>query len=364
MLDWRTPPHWGRTLFFACCLLPSCSLEREVEDGERMAEGGANGELPDTFLDTDLSGDLPSRLSALGLYPDMERRDVPHDRAHRYEPRYPLWTNGSEKQRFAVLPAETTIDVEQRPWGFPVGALFFKTFSYQDVPIETRVLRLTDGGWEFDVYLWNEDATEAELLAGLVPTEVAVTKEGETFTHEVPSTLQCRTCHESAPDPVLGFDELRLNGPLQEGGRPQLQDLANEGVLSRSITEAERIAAPDELTARVFGYFSGNCVHCHNGGEGPSSAFSLRHDVAWDNTVDVASTSELVSGIRVLPGDPENSGLFLAMSRVEDDARAQPMPPVGVQRRDDEALELLRQWISQLGVGDNEGMGGAGGALQ
>ncbi len=68
------------------------------------SDGGGGG--PSSFIDGDLEGPLPKRLSELGLYPEPKTRSSFHARAVYYEPRYPLWSNGSEKQRFIVSPRD------------------------------------------------------------------------------------------------------------------------------------------------------------------------------------------------------------------------------------------------------------------
>ena len=59
----------------------------------------------------------------------------------------------------------------------------------------------------------------------LEPEPAPVVVDGVAFDHLIPSRLDCRTCHEAAPVPVLGFDELGL-------GPDQLAALAADGVLA------------------------------------------------------------------------------------------------------------------------------------
>jgi len=128
----------------------------------------------------------------------------------------------------------------------------------------------------------------------------------------------------------------------------QLERFYEDGWLGALPEQPARIIAEDEATRSVLGYLEGNCTHCHNGGDGPASAFDLRHPVALEHLVDVPTTSELVGGWRVRSGAPEESGLFLALSRAEV-TTAQPMPPLGVERVDEAAVELFRAWITGLG---------------
>ena len=320
---------------------------------ESSSEAGAGGAGPSSFLDSDLRGALPERLSALGLYPELPSRESWHERAAYYEPRYPLWSNGSDKQRFIVLPEGASVDTSGSSWEFPVGTTFFKTFSYlegkeRDRAIETRVLRRTDDGYEFAAYRWLSDQTDAELLDGQKSVRVAVELDGESFEHQIPSRLECRTCHESQEPRVIGFDELRLNHALEGAESTQLAALFEREVLSESPEEPASIEHEDPTTRKVLEYLHGNCAHCHNGSDGPSSAFDLRYPVALENLIGVETTSELFGGLRVSPGEPEASALYKGITRNVEGGDAQPMPPVGVQRVDTEAAALFYDWISSL----------------
>ena len=317
--------------------------------------GGAGGAAPQTSW-LDATGRLPPTLEETGLYADLTDLGSYDERAILYQPGHALWSNGSVKQRFIVLPKGAQVDTQDRgAWQFPEGTVFFKTFSYEDEeakdglrPIETRVLQKTAEGWEFHAYLWARDRSSAKLLDGVFTTPVQVEYEGETFEHVVPARLDCRTCHESQPVRVIGFDELRLNSPLVAGGPSQLTSLYARGVLSELPDDPDEIVHADDTTREVLGYLQGNCAHCHNGWQGPSSAFDLRHDVALENLISVDTTSELLSGVRVVPGDPEASALFRALSRDAAFPDGAVMPPVGVDLVDRKAVALFRGWIEAL----------------
>ena len=51
------------------------------------------------------------------------------------------------------------------------------------------------------------------------------------------------------------------------------------------------------------------------------------------------------ASLRIVPGHPDQSGL---LARVASRSPALQMPPLGTQLVDDEAVELLRLWISEL----------------
>jgi hypothetical protein len=293
---------------------------------------------------------FPPLLSETGLFPFAPDLDKVPRVAHLYVPAWELWSNGLSKHRHIVVPNDEAIGTgDPQVFAFPVGTLFFKTFSDDDGPVETRVLRLAADGWELGSYRWTEDGADADLLDMKMGTAVSATVGETSFEHRVPSLLECRQCHESSPSPILGFDELRLNHVVEEGESTELERLAGDGVLAAAPVDPLTIDEPDPVRREVRGYIHGNCSYCHNGTMGPSSSFDLRHDVALENTIGVPTDSSASApGIRIVPGQPEASILFLAFSGETDDPEVKFMPPIGVERRDAGAIEVLRSFITAL----------------
>lgn len=329
---------WGLAILVGTGTLPSCEDDRSGTDAPPVD--------PDSLLANPLEP-FPADFADVGLYPAPPQWDEVPAVAVRYEPVWPLWSNGSEKHRYLVLPEGGVIDNAQEPWVFPPGTLIFKTFLYpaEDdglVPVETRILRLTEtDGWEYAVYLWSADGSQAEQLDFDLPTPVHVDLDGG-FTHTVPAELECRSCHESSFSEALGLSNLQLADAL-----PELQAA---GLLAEPPPAApERIEHASEATRQILGSWHGNCVHCHNGTDGPSSSFDLRYDVALQNTIDrETESSASAAGIRIVPGEPEESILFLAVSGETDDPEVKEMPPVGVDVLDGDHIEALRRWILEL----------------
>ena len=318
----------------ACALAIVCACAGpEPEPEPLIAPEGSL--LRDPLMDP-----LPERLSEVGLYLALPSREVVPDAALGYAPRYPLWTNGSDKSRFLVLPEGETIDNRADPWGFPPGTLVFKTFAYAERAVETRLLRKTaDGEWDYAVYLWLEDGSDATLLDIDLPVPVSIG--APIGTHTIPARLDCRTCHESADAEVIGFDALQLGEAIT--------DLDARGVFRVAPELVAPIEHEDETTARVLQWLHADCVHCHNGGDGSSSSFDLRADVALANLIGVESTdSGSAGGVRVIPGNPSESLMFRAFAGEGDVDGVKAMPPLGVDVRDAASVELVREWIEAL----------------
>jgi hypothetical protein len=301
------------------------------------------------LVDAPLSA-LPAKLSEVGIYAGANA-SAPLAPAVSYEPGYPLWSDGGQKFRSIVLPEGSTIDAtDPENYVFPLGTLIFKTFAFAtpaspdaSVPVETRLLRLTDEGWELGAYGWNDSGSDADLLdLKRGQTREVLSADGAVVQHVIPSRLECRQCHESSQSEVLGINELQL---AKSGS---LDDVAAR--LAPAPGPAP-LALPTHgpLTTAVLGYFVGNCVHCHNGSNGAASSFDLRPDVALTNVVDEPTASSATAdGIRVVPGEPEHSVLYLGV-RGGTELEVKDMPPLGVALRDENAVQMLGDWITALG---------------
>jgi len=314
-----------------------------------LAGCGGDEQAPERerWLDTPLKP-FPEALSEVGIYPDPTDLDHTHPRAFAYRPRSQLWSNGLEKQRFLVLPPGSRITTDEDRFDFPVGTVLFKTFSDKEGPVETRLLRRADDGWDYATYQWQ--ARDATLLEGQRGVDVRVQTEYGSVDHTIPFTKACQECHDSSPSGVLGFQPQQLLGPSDSTTEESELDRAIQSGLLDEDPEVDDALEPfDTKTREVVGYLLGNCVHCHNGGNGVASSYDLSPSVALDNIIDhPTESSASKAGIRVVPGSPESSILFLAVSGETDDPEIKPMPPLGVQLRDPVGVELLRSWIESL----------------
>jgi hypothetical protein len=262
--------------------------------------------------------------------------DIDMQGAIDFTPAWVLWSNGLEKKRQILLPPGGRIDISNRQhWVFPDGTRILKWFSVREPGgnlrhVETRILWLHNGQWETGAYVWNAGQTDAELVESGAPVAVSVTNEsGLTFSHTVPGRSDCQSCHGSSPAFVLGFRELQLNRDNQ------LAALEARGIFTASPTDPDRVQAADSETEWVLGYVTANCVHCHNG----SAEFDLSHGGFLDATV--GRQGPRSGKVLITPGDPSASWLFARFQNRE-------MPPLGVQLRDDAAVERLRAWILAL----------------
>lgn len=299
---------------------------------------------------TDPATDWPASIGELGdIDGNAWRPDRPDGgEAVAYDVGHPLWSGGTEKARWLLLPAGEVIDDRHHAeWQFPDGAVAFKTFQTGRRRLETRAVRqLQRGRWDYAAYLWDADGRDAELLSLEEPVAIDL---GGGDVHTVPAASQCRECHEAAATAFLGIGKLQLAGARVAGGT-ELERFDSLGLLARGAPEDPTgVSHGNDDVAAVLGWMVGNCVHCHNGGERDNSSFDLSPDVALANTVEQPTTSSAsAAGIRIVPGAPEDSILFLAVSGEGDEPEIKPMPPVGIDRRDKAGIAALRAMIEGL----------------
>lgn len=349
----RRPVH--RALLTGCCLLLALAAAAQ---GFTSAHG-AHGAVP------------PPALEDTGLYRDFSTREV--DPANLYfAPQYPLWTDGAAKRRWISLPEGGVIDAsDPDAWIFPPGTRLWKEFSFEGRPVETRFMRLEPNGeWLYATYEWAADGREATLVSPRGRREAYPLGNGRF--HALPSISDCGVCHKSRSTEVLGFSALQLSRDRDPNAlhaeRSQGVDLGfliEQGLIvglpDGMWDMSPRIAAATATERAALGYLHGNCGHCHNSsGKLTDLTLVLGQSVGAPNRATIETTlgqpiQEPPPGLspqaqlRIDPGHPDQSGLLQRMGSRQP---ALQMPPLGTQLTDEEAIDLLRQWIAELPAGE------------
>ncbi len=313
-------------------------------------------------------------LSQTGLFADIATETL-GERVVPFAPQFTLWTDGATKRRWLHIPEGTQIDTSDvDEWEFPVGTKVWKEFTRGETRIETRLLeklppeRASEGfeGWLAMAYVWNEEQTDA--VAAPMGQENAKGTE-----HDVPDQEACGRCHDMRVEKPLGVSAVQLN---HDGEGSTLQTLADAGWLSDP--PATDLTVPgDDVQREVLGYLHANCGHCHRQGSPVNSRVSgLRLWLESDSLSTVEQTQAYQALVnqytesgqgstntyRVVPGDPDSSELMRRITLrqgspelegvmpEELDVEDVPMPPLGTELPDEEAVELVRSWILSLPV--------------
>ena len=300
--------------------------------------------------------------------PIAEQR--PRDGVVPYEVNARLYSDGTHKRRFIVLPPGETITFEETDrWDYPRGTIIIKTFLAEGNAqlgrrvLETRLLtREGDGRWRPQTYLWDEDQRAARRH--LIGAKIELQPAGfdEPFTYQVPNKNQCKNCHgqDRVLEP-LGPRTRQLNGVSSITGQPQnqLERMAALGMFDREIGPVDQLESiPDyrddsaPLHERALAYLEANCGHCHNpDGSGGTSGLHLEFHGTEGIDYGVCRRPVAAGGASgdlsydIDPGKPERSILLQRMKSQDPEVK---MPELPLRTVDPEGVAIVEQWISEM----------------
>jgi uncharacterized repeat protein (TIGR03806 family) len=304
---------------------------------------------------TSLFSNLKTLTPAPGVYP--------------YSVRQPFWSDHAIKKRWFAYPGTQIGFSATGAWDFAKGTVLVKQMDMlmrEGDPsskrrIATRVMIHEDDGWAGYTYRWNAAQTDADLVDHLGDTETLEIKD-RTGTNTVrtqvwryPSRSECMQCHTRAGGYALSANTRQLNTPIMQN-RQQVEQLEywnSLGMFSSNIGSAQQygrfaeIGDPSvsiEEHARTWLHI--NCAMCHQPGGGTSSSMDLRFDIPltqtniWD-VKPVRSDLGLRDPRIAKPFEHKNSVLW---ERVQSLGAAR-MPQIGSNVVDEQAVELLKEWI-------------------
>ena len=187
---------------------------------------------------------------------------------------------------------------------------------------------------------------------------------GQGQSYHVPSTTECDQCHEGRGDRVLGFELISLAQPGAKG--VTLETLVDEDLLTEKPV-IDEVDIGDDGTgkaAEALGWLHINCgVSCHNdttNSEAYQTGLRLKLDPAkldgrsslgFDaiaTTVNKAATTpRWNSGLRIVPGNPEDSLLYQLVS-VRKTGKNNQMPPIATRIVPKDEVEMIADWIRKM----------------
>ena len=303
---------------------------------------------------------FPRKLSETGLFAKTYPL-TPHAGLVPYDVNVPLWSDGAGKERYIALPPGGKIEFsETGPWTFPVGTVFVKSF---DAPsggarLETRLLVLSNRGWNGYTYMWNDEQTDAVLIDDAVERAVGAAH-GHGQNWYFPSRSDCNACHTQTAGHVLGVNTRQLNRIAEYDGGLQANQLdVLEGIgafaapLPKQAHALEAYPAwgsDADLGSLAKAYLDVNCSNCHApGGTGLSKADLRFHtDLANANLLGQEPGQGRLGPegtALVTPGSPLRSELVLRMMQVGSGR----MPTLASTKVDWEAVRVLGAWIETL----------------
>ncbi len=301
----------------------------------------------------------PVDLACTGLYSDFATGTIADD-VDIFDPSIELWSDGAQKRRFIRLPPGTAIDTSDMDnWVFPVGTKLWKEFSIGGRRIETRHLaKRADGTWFRTTYAWSADQTQAtELTAG------APNVAGTGF--DIPAQSECATCHDGAPDGVLGFEAIGLSTPNASG--LTMSELVRRGLVT--VPPASPLTIPGTPTeVAALGWLHANCGNaCHNRSPGAYAQWtgmflrlttgglsSVQSTDTYTTAVGVPSGFQPAPGagfLRITPGDSAHSAIpYRDLARDTASQTGVQMPPIATHVPDVAGVTMVTTWIDGMPI--------------
>jgi uncharacterized repeat protein (TIGR03806 family) len=358
--------------------------------------GGQLHELAHAPPVTDEEPPFPRKLSETGLFASTARH-TPADGVIPYDVISPLWSDHAHKDRFMALPNASQIEFDavtypqpspgSRPsWRFPDDTVLVKTFSLEmevgnpasRQRLETRLLhhkkmpgKDNEYGaqvWRGYTYLWNDKQTDATLIdsKGLDRTYEIRDADAPGGVRQqkwhFPSRAECTLCHTMAARYVLGVSTEQMNrdfdyGP-DVGTKNQIDHLNEIGAFTKAVPETpaklRRLVdyhdSTESISDRARSYLHANCSHCHRKWGGGNAEFLLLSTLPVSETGTVNTRpGQGAFGLKndprlLVPGDPDRSLIHYRMSLLG----LGRMPHIASNVRDDESIQLIRNWIQQL----------------
>jgi len=280
-----------------------------------------------------------------------------------------LFTDYARKKRFVWMPNGTKSSYvnDFSTLNFPVGAVLIKNFYYDNVLpanatriLETRLMYMTENGWDFAKYVWNDEQTEATFTNSGSFVDLQWIENGITnsVNYRIPSRSECFTCHNQFDTPVpIGPKPQNLNKDLAytDGTSNQLQKWIEVGYLEDNLPTSivSTVKWDDEsldLNLRIRSYLDINCAHCHSDESYceyrpirfafNDSEDDVNKGVCVPPDTQIAGTTHIVT-----PGNIDASVLRFRLNSTEEQNR---MPLLGRTLKHNEGVRLIEEWINSL----------------
>ena len=323
--------------------------------GGATSEGGSGGgPIGGASACLDPTDTAPELLSETGLYADITDETIGPD-IMEFTPRYPLWSDGATKKRWAYIPpAECgggpidNSDIDN--WEVPIGTRFWKEFTRDGVRIETRLyIRFgpDPSDYEFATYHWDGSGDAVKLANGL--------DQANGTDHDIPPVTLCSGCHKSNWR-VLGFSAIQLTG---NPGTVNMGTLSAEGLLSNPLPGGVTVPGND-VERDALGCLHVNCGACHYDGGVAQTPMHLRVLAAQTtvNTTDTFLTAVnrqtnnyncMSTGAKCDFLEPTSTATSAIWERMD----ASTMPPYASEVPDADCRDKVGLWINQLPLNAN-----------
>ena len=318
-----------------------------------------------------LADSFPDKLSEFEFFVDDSAQE-PHEKVIPYELISTLFSDYSYKQRWVYVTNNAKASyVKDWVFDFPEGSALIKTFYYPvdernpDLGkqlLETRLLLRKKDGWEAVSYAWNEQQNEAyKKIAGKTINASWIDFMGDErqVRYRVPNVNQCKECH-AAKDAItpIGPKAKNINKDFsfEEGDFNQLAYWMKKEIIDSFpkdlVSPVDWRDETKDINDRARSYLDVNCGHCHSP-TGNANSTGLYLNLVETRDINLGVYKKPVATGRgsggnkysIVPGKPDESILLYRMESMDPGIM---MPESGRALTHQEAVEMVREWITQL----------------
>ena len=220
-------------------------------------------------------------------------------------------------------------------------------------------------------YVWNDEQTEATLLAKEGADRTFTIKDAKAPEGKVeqkyhfPSRAECILCHTMPAKFALGVNTMQMNRDHDYGGvkANQLRTLEHLGIFTKPLPKLpEKLPRiydhNDEsldINLRVRSYLHSNCSHCHMKWGGGNAEFQMLatldlKDMGLVNVNPAHGAFEIKNAKLIARGDPDRSIVLFRMKKLG----LGRMPHVASSVVDETGVRIVAEWIKGMKGGKNE----------
>lgn len=307
-----------------------------------------------------------TNLSEYNFYEGDIKNLNPVHKVTPYDLSSSLFTDYALKKRFVWMPdsVTATYTTDGEIFNFPVGTALIKNFYYTTLLpdnttkiIETRVMIRKAEGWIFAEYIWNDDQTDAVLTTERTSIDIEWMQNGEakSTTYITPSNEDCASCHMRYENNTpIGVKPQNINKmyAYSNGSANQLDKWIELGYLDNKPDEIVSIVdwkdTSQPIETRVRSYLDINCAHCHSLGTScdytPMELSFSQSDIASNLGVCIEPVDFVSGNQQYIVAGQDVRGSLLHF-RMNTNIRSEMMPTLGRTLIDEEAVELVKDWI-------------------
>lgn len=335
--------------------------------GEVLACGLNSGKIKTLKKSILKNKPLPQNLSETGLFKSLSPIVTNSDLVP-YKTNVNAWSDHAKQQKWFHLPeGEKFSPTKNTSWVSPKGSIWVQHFQLEaqrgqpqsSFHVETRILVKTHDGIYGLSYQWNEEQTDAKLVHEYGASQIFEIESDETTeqqTWKFPSRMECMMCHNNISGFNLGFNTRQLNHTLQIDGKQQnyidwlhsnhyIDQKPNPKDLSQKL---EPLHSKASLEQKARSYLDVNCSTCHQKGGTTPITMDLRSFLPFEETkLNRRALMHLGQSKRKIvdPGKVNNS---VIINRMQASGGFTRMPFLGSTEVDQNAIEIISEWIESL----------------